>query len=328
MIDRRLVSQTLLYVSVGGLAGLIVCAVLIWAVEGIWHPDQGVTPGMVWGLKSQTIFLFYGIFGLLVGFVVTLIEPVNDLSWKEAFTTQGRWLLLGALFGYIGMMIGAFAGEWVFDRMVAAGGTGGKALSILGQEIGMLLLGLSFGSCVGFVDRLRTGSMDRLIAGSIGGCLGGILAGLIILLPFMPPEAMPIIPSILLALFAAGAIGTVTMMKTDAVLTGMPGNRLKYASPKWRKQLVSDSPLFIGSGMPGRRSRQTGFLIANDLDVVSEHAIIEFDRSVRRWMLRRWSHDAIKLYVNNRALTGDSVAIRDGDVITFGGTRFRFVLTK
>lgn len=327
MIDRRLVSQTLLYTTVGGLAGLLVCAVLIWLVGGMWHPDDDfIRPAMIWGLKSQTIFLYYGIFGLLVGFVVTLIEPVNDSSWKEAFTASGRWLLLGALFGYIGMIVGGFAGEWVFDRMVT---TGSYGMTILGQEIGLLLLGLALGSGIGFVDRLRTGSMDRLVAGSIGGCLGGVLAGAFILLPFVPPELMPILPTILVAMFAAGAIGSVSMMKTDAVLTGMAGNTIfKYSSPNWRKQLVSDSPNFIGSGIPGRRSRQARFLVANDLDVVSEHAIIEFDRRARRWVLRRWSSDAVKLFLNNRALTGDFVTLRDGDVVTFGGTRFRFVLTK
>lgn len=331
VIDRRLMSQTLLYACLGGAAGLFVCAILIWAVEGIWStgPDRMLTADMAWALKSQTILLFYMVLGLVTGFVVMLIEPVNDSSLKEAFASQWRWLLLGGLFGAAGMVLGGFAGEWVFDRMVSAGQGGSKAMTILGRELGMLVLGLGLGAGIGLVDRFRTGSMDRFVAGLIGGSVGGLLAAAVFQFVIPIPEAMPVFPTILLACFAAGAIGSVSMAKTDAVLIGVPGNKIfKYASDMWRKQLASDALNYVGSGLPGRRSRQATFQIANDLDVVSEHAVIKYDKSSRRWMLNRWSPDAVKLLVNRRALAGDAVALRDGDLVTFGGTQFRFVLTK
>jgi len=329
VFDKRLASQTLLYGTVGGLVGLFVCAVFIWLLNTLWHPEMGVAVGMVWGLKIKSILIYYLPLGLLLGFAISLIEPLSDDSFKDAFTVYGKWLLLGTVFGGLGSVVGGFFGEWIFSQLDGLGQVGTNAMTILGRVIGSMVLGLCIGLGLGLVDRLRTHSNDRFKAGLIGGGLGGILSAITFQFFIVWPEAMPIVPIISLTLFAAGAIGTVTYLKTHALLVGHRDNSIfKYAAPTWNKKLLADAPNTIGSGIPGIRMPHVQIQIANDLHVMPEHAIIELNQQTKRWMLARWSMEAVDLYLNNRQLTGDSVPLSDGDLITFGGTSLRLILRK
>jgi hypothetical protein len=320
-INSHLWSQVSLYGLLGALTGVVVCAMFIWSIDSLWHPEGGVPYGTEGDLRFITILLFYLPLGVLLGAVLSAIESVHDSGFKETLAAEWRWLFGGALLGGVGGFAGGYAGEWVMAEIQALPG---EYMSPLGRALGTMVLGLVLGLAVGLTEKLRNGSNDRLLAGVLGGGLGGVAAALVFHFLVHNVELMSILAIVLMAALLAGFIGSVTLMRSAAFLVGVEGNIFKYALG-FEKSLLADSPNVIGSGIPTRSSPNTTFKVAMDRDIQSEHVRLELDTKAHAWLLSAVDEHA-DTFVNGRRLGDGATTIRDGDVITMGGTSFRFTL--
>ncbi len=318
---RHLWTQISLYALVGAAVGVAVVAVFIWPVDSLWHPDGGVRPGTEDHLRSVTILMLYLPLGCLLGLVLGAVESVHDSGVKETLAAEWRWLLAATLLGGAGGFLGGHAGEWVMAEIQALPG---EIMSPLGRGLGTLVLGFGLGTAVGLTEKLRNNSSERLLAGVLGGGLGGIAAALVFHFLVRNVELMSVLAIVLLASLLAGFIGSVTYMRSSAFLEGMEGNIFKYAAG-FEKSLLADAPNVIGSGIPTRFSGRTTFKIAMDRNIQSEHVRLEMDEDARAWVLSVLNEHA-ETYVNGARIESGSKKLWDGDVITLGGTSFRFRL--
>lgn len=325
-VNQHLVSQTGLYGLIGASAGLLVWAALNWHVYHLWHPAGQLSAIVVPGLVFQTILHVYVPLGILLGAAVAVIEPVRDTDLAAALRNEWTWLLRGILLGAAGGLLGGYLGEFVMGRFTA-GADAVTTMRVWARLTGLIVTGLILGAALGLVDKWRTTSNDRLLAGLLGGSAGGLIAGLVFQFLVRRPEVMTVVAVMIFAAFLAGSIGSIMYLQTKARLMGAPQNIFKYREA-WRKNLNADSILFIGSALPTRISQRTNFKIAQDLDIMPEHCTLEYDRQLRRWILARYHPSATELYVNSRPVKDAPVAIRDGDVITVGRTSFRFLLGR
>lgn len=321
----HLTRRVSLYAVLAAACGLIVWIATVWRVAGIWAPGGQALPiGEYDTPKLLTVLLIYGPFGALLGALVAMLEPIQDSSFKDALRNEARWLYVGLGLGFVGAVAGGLVGERVLSAIYEQRHATSHMEAIdQGRFLGTVLVGLILGGCLGLIDRLRSASNERFIAGFAGGAVGGLLAA--VLFRFViSVESLTVLSLIVLGACTAGAIGSITFLQTRAFLFGMKGNISKYGPRKLVKKLMSDAPNRIGSALLGKQSSSTTFKIVHDLNVMPEHAEILCSQRHRLWTLRRLSADATELFLNGRRLLNDPVPLKDGDVIALGGTHFQF----
>lgn len=325
-IDRHLGSQISLYALLGSTAGLLVWGVMNWAVYDMWHAT-GLTREMFSGLQMKTVLMLYMPLGLVLGTMIAMIEPIRDTSWGEALQNDWSWLLRGILLGGVAGFVGGWLGEFVLSAMSdPSAGVDPSGLRPVARLLGVVVFGLVLGTGLGLIDKWRTTSNDRLIAGLLGGGLGALLAGIVFQFLVDAPEVMTVLALMIFGALVAGSIGSISFLQSKAVLVGVSTNIMKYK--EFRRPLLMDTSTFVGSGIPTRTSSRTNFRIAGDQDVMKEHCVIEYDQAARRWILTRFDPRATELLVNRGRVGDQAVAIRDGDLITIGRTTFRFQLER
>jgi len=320
--------QALLYAIVGAGCAFVVWFLTIDVVYATWRPDPGgalqLDEGAVWQLKLRTVLLYYASLGGLLGLALAAIEPIQDTG-IGALRRDARWLLRGAAMGVAGAFAGGVAGEYLMSFLSSLlPGSGSSAiLAALPRAAGAAVLGLFLGTTFGLLDMWRSGSMDRLVSSLTGGVVGGLGAAVAFTYLAQRPSDMSALSLITLAACVLGAIGSVSVLRTEAFLLGQHGNPTKYRLGTYH-QLVADAPNRIGSGGRSEGSLPTHFGIAHDRDVRPEHAVIRRDPRSRQWWLERADVNATELYLNDVRVAEQPVPLRHGDIITFGKIRFQF----
>jgi hypothetical protein len=146
----------------GGLGGL-----LAWTLFGIFGDP-----------KSDTLvgWLLGGLFiGGSIGYFVVGVEAIRDRSLVRFARLASYGLVLGAVGGALGFVVG----EWVNLVVVRAVGAdrSGGALYLLGgmfaRGLGWMVLGLLVGVSEGIAAR----SLGKFSYGAVGGALGGFVGG-------------------------------------------------------------------------------------------------------------------------------------------------------
>ena len=309
-------SQIVLFAIVGMAVALVAWGVFVWPTYSLWHPPGGVDFARVSMMKHETILMLYLPLGLLLGVAVALIQPVWDTSLGSALANERRAILIGALLGAIGVLLGGEAGEYVLDRMQPVW---------LARILGATILGMLLGFALGLAERIRTGSGERLAAGIIGGTIGGALSAAIFQFVRLGVTGMSSVALMLFAACVVGAIGAVTFLQTRVRLVGVSGNGRKY-DVDFSRELYSDSENIVGTALPDRAGQKANFRLY-DTSVLSEHATIRFKGA---WEIRRYNENVHHLYVNEERIATDAYRpLRNGDVIRFGrALKFRFVVER
>lgn len=317
-INSILLSQVLLYAIVGAALALVVVAAVSAPIISIWRDFRADT---VSGTRLLTLLLLYAPLGSALAAGTVFFEPWRTSGFKEAIQTSWMWLLLGILAGGLAMFLGGFLAEWIFLEMVTLGGF---TMAALGRILGMLILGLVMGLVIGIVEKLRTKSNSRLVAGAVGGGFGGLLCGLVFEFLVRSPEAMTVAATSIFAAVFFASIGTVSIIQTSACLLRHPDNTISKYTTGDPITLYTDTPNYIGSALPARNSSLTTIKLAQDYDVASEHAKIEYHKNTNQWILNRISPEAEMIYVRGGRLVGNETVLQSGDEIVFGGIKLVF----
>ncbi len=312
---RFVLSQISLFAIVGTVTALIVWALAIWSVHGIWHPAK-FSVERVWTTKLYTVLVLYLSLGACLGVSVTMVQPVWDSAFGQAIRNEWRWLLLGALLGAVGIVLGGLCGEYVLDR---------HPNHLVGRIVGALVMGLGTGIALGIVEKWRTGSYERLLAGIVGGALGGTIAGVIFQLG---ANSNPAVASALAMMsfggLVTGAIGAVAFLKARAKIVGTPKNTRKY--DRWERELLNDTKNIIGSALT---PSQKATIKIYDQSILPEHAVICYDMGSGEWLIQRYSPAVRDIFVNGDRLTDEVRPLRSGDIIGIGkNLEFRFEVER
>ena len=310
MTRGRLVStQVLLFAIVGMAAALLVWGVMIWFTHRIWHPVGGVSllDDSLRNLKLMTIFMLYLPLGLVLGASVTMIQPVWDSSFFLAVKNEWRWLVLGALLGGAGAVLGGLGGEYVLNKLAPA--------VAAGRILGALTMGVVMGIVLGIVERWRTGSHERLVAGVVGGALGGGLSGIVFQYAPGSSTAMSAISILSFSALVLGTIGAVAFLQTRAKLVGTPEMGRKYAG--FPIYLLNDATNIIGSALTGSQKATTKLY---DQSILAEHAVVSYDRGTGDWRVARYNSNVRDLFVNGERIAGEPRSLRPGDIVRIGKT--------
>lgn len=311
-----LVKRSLAYFIVGYLAGFIA-----WALS-LLFAGVAQTNEQLWLIGVMLIF------GALIGGTVGTVELTVESPQKlRGFFGNFQWFLIGALFGMMGGLLGAFAGRGVFIAL-----TEQIHSPLFGRTCGTFLLGLILGALVGVVEKLRTDSWERftsvVIAGALGGAFTGALRHLLV-------QYVDFVDSFAILLIGFGgvmvsAIAVVTTMRSGAVLLGHADNvsRTPKYGPGFEFLLSSDSRTLIGSGFSDRDSSKTQLKIYDDDLVDSIQAALLF--SDDGWYLAPppgFPEAGEHNYVG-AAKVDAPVKLKHGDIVTFGQTKFHFKLQR
>ena len=149
---------------VGGLAGLLTWAVVVWLADLLrFEEDQA------WIIVTiNTMLMGALIGGLTVGF-----------ADKWAGEVVARWVLLGILFGVAAGFLSGLLCIPVLDNLIE--GNPGSLTDFLGRSLSWLIAGGLIGLVIGLrwfgVNKNR--AVHALLGGMIGGFLGGVLFTLV-----------------------------------------------------------------------------------------------------------------------------------------------------
>jgi hypothetical protein len=145
----------------GGLGGL-----LGWMLLGVFFDARAT------GLDR---FLLAGVLiGGSIGFFVVSVEAIRDRSLIRFNRLATYGLLLGALGGALGMLIGEAVNNFLVRLMGADRGDFLKVMGGMGARgLGWMFLGLAVGMSEGIAAR----SLGKFSYGAVGGTIGGFVGG-------------------------------------------------------------------------------------------------------------------------------------------------------
>ncbi len=302
------------YFVIGSFLGL-----LSWLLS-LFHYGGSELEWMLWMLIP---------FGAFVMGVISITEQIYDGEqgfFKKIgiFVQEFQWFFIGLMLGAIGALVGVFAGRMVFYTLIEQ-----TQAVLFARVCGMFILGILLGAIGGLVELFRMHSRERyfsiVLAGALGGALGGFLRHVLTL--FSGKMDFLGLTIVLFGGILVMAIVVVTRLRTSAKLTGHPDNvGVKYGEG-FEYALPSDSDLWIGSGMRERNSPKTRLKIYADAKVDKIQAAI--GQKEDGWYLIQapeFPRQGQHTYINGKQIKGRT-RIRNGDVLTFGRTKFRFVET-
>ncbi len=284
---------------------------------------------------SYTASFFVGLIsGLIVGLAIGTAESVSMLSRREA----GMSILMGALIGAGGGILGISFGNTVFNIALSlAGGPGiydaiGHSvpesvskhipqatpnlltflLLLIGRGAGWALLG----SLIGLSQGIATGSTKKMINGFVGGLLGGGIGGSVfeILVWIGQTGAAPLSP---------GMIRFITYGITGGSIGLFIGFIEEIAKKAWLVRLVGRNEgkeymIFKPVTILGR-SELVDLPVFGDPDISERHAQIVAQG--QKYFIEDLGSYA-GTYVNGQKITKEM--LHDEDEIVIGKTRFLF----
>lgn len=148
----------------GGLGGL-----LGWMLFGVFaNPAANPNTPAFW----LNLFLGGAVVGGAIGYFVVSVEACRDRSLLRFVRLASYGVLLGALGGAVGMVLG----EWVNFGLVKVFGAG-TILAFLGAMFARGLGWMCLGAAVGVSEGVAARSLGKLSYGTLGGTLGGFIGG-------------------------------------------------------------------------------------------------------------------------------------------------------
>jgi hypothetical protein len=294
----------------GGLGGL-----LGWMLFGIFGdraaPAERVTAQLALG---------GALIGGSIGYLLVGSDALRDRSALRFFRLGTFGLLLGAIGGSLGMVVGDFVHFHLVAWLVEAQGSGktGDTTAQLGnmfaRGIGWVLLGVA----VGFSEGLAARSLGKMSYGTLGGALGGFIGGAIFGLAVEQSrgrEALgPLWSAAGLAILGA-MIGSLSALVQAAF---QPASiRVLRGWQEGREYALARSENVLG------RDEHADIALFRDMQIEKHHAVIR--RQGRQYAVQNVDAKAGQTRVNGEAVKGPC-DLRDGDRIELGGVVLRFQL--
>ena len=276
----------------------------------------------VFGDKSSTSAaqqLLGGAFiGGFVGYLVVGVDAIRDRSLIRFCRLAAYGVILGAIGGALGMVIG----EQVNDALVrglihwrggASRGWIERVGEVLSRGLGWLLLGFAIGLGEGMAARSLAKLRYGMLGGTIGGFIGGILFGLIKVLD-KGSEGMSHV--------WGGAMGLIILGACIGALSALVQAVFQPASVRVLRgwQEGREYSLLKTENLLGR-DEGADIALFRDMRVEKRHALIE--RHGNRFLLRNNASPAEQTRVNDEPVS-QVHELRDGDRVQLGGIVLRF----
>lgn len=307
-------------------------AILAWAsMEPTALLPESSTPGVEVVIPYSYLFVIGLVSGFLIGIALGMAEAAGTLSPRDA----RREILMGALFGAGGGVVGITFGNAVYNAMRALSGGSpyeprlpanlppeARIPSVPGPIVFILMLigrGLGWaliGAFIGLSQGIATSSIRRMVNGTVGGFIGGGIGGSVF-------EILVWLNKGGVTNFPPGIIRFISFSATGGAIGLFIGFAQELAKKAWLVRLVGlnegkqytieKDETVIG------RSELVDVPIFGDPDVAERHAII-MRHGERFYIQDLGSYAGTRL--NDNPVSKE--VLRDRDVITVGKTRLLF----
>jgi hypothetical protein len=288
----------------GGLGGL-----LGWMLFGIFgDPNAGDPEKAAFWLN-----LVVGgvVIGGAIGYFVVSVEALRDSSLLRFVRLASYGVLLGALGGIPGMMVG----EWVNYGLVKLFGAG-TVLAFLGAMFARGLGWMCLGAAVGVSEGIAARSLGKLSYGTIGGTIGGFIGGAFFGGLYLLTRDLGSGASLW------GAVGLVILGACIGSLSALVQGVFQPASVKVMRgwQEGREYPLEKMANLLGR-DEHADIALFRDMKVEKRHATIK--REGNSYVLENNQAPAEWTRVNDEPVPRGR-ALNDGDRIQLGNVILRF----
>jgi hypothetical protein len=290
----------------GGLGGL-----LGWILFGVFG-DRAAP------LEQVTAQLALGgaLIGGSIGYLLVGSDALRDRSALRFFRLATYGLLLGAIGGSLGMVIGDQVHARIVTWLGAPKPGDPMALpgAMLARGLGWVLLGVA----IGFSEGLAARSMGRLSYGVLGGALGGFIGGALFGLAVEHSRSGDTPGPFW------GAAGLVILGAMIGSLSALVQAAFQPASVRVLRgwQEGREYPLVRSESVLGREEH-ADIALFRDMRVEKRHAVIK--QSGRRYVFRNLDAPPAQTLVNGEPVA-DSCDLKDGDRIELGGVALQFRL--
>ncbi len=249
-----------------------------------------------------------------IGYFVVSVEAIRDYSLLRFVRLAAYGVVLGALGGAAGILIG----EGVNYLLVGWLGASRErpVVHLLGAMFARGLGWMFLGVAVGFSEGIAARSLGKFSYGTLGGAIGGFVGGMLFGLALEEVNADGGHASLW------GAIGLIILGACIGSLSALVQSVFQPASVKVLRgwQEGREYPLDKIENLLGR-DEHADIALFRDMKVEKKHAIIQ--RAGQRFRLRNNSAPSEWTRVNDRPVP-QSCDLHDGDRIQLGNIMLRF----
>lgn len=279
--------------ALGGLLG--------WMLFGVFGEK---IPGSV----TANALLGGAIIGGIIGYFVVSVEAIRDGNLLKFARLATYGVVLGALGGAPGMLIGEHA------NFVIGGLADEFFVGVLARGIGWSLLGVAIGMSEGIAAR----SLGKFSYGTLGGAIGGFVGGCLFM--FFYKTAIQFGSTS----YLGNALGLVIMGASIGSLSALVQSVFQPASVRILRgwQEGREYPLEKPANLLGR-AEHADIALFRDMKIEKKHAYIQ--RRGERYVLVNNNAPAEFTLVNETPI-GQSIDLKDGDRIQLGNIVLRFQL--
>jgi hypothetical protein len=301
-----LVSRLYFNAVFGALGGLL--GWMLFGVFGERNPGSQ-TALLLLSYEDLNLLLGGAIIGGVIGYFVVSVEALRDLSLVRFARLASYGVLLGALGGAAGMLVG----DKVNYAFIGVMGDS-LAVRLLARGLGWSLLGMAVGMSEGFAAR----SLGKFSYGTLGGAIGGFIGG--VLFEWFNSEARLQLGTD----YLSQALGLVILGACIGSLSALVQAAFQPASVRVLRgwQEGREYPLDKPASLLGREEH-ADIALFRDMKVEKRHAYIR--RVQERYTLVNNGAPAEQTRVNDQSVT-QSVELADGDRIQLGNVVLRFQL--
>jgi Inner membrane component of T3SS, cytoplasmic domain len=288
----------------GGLGGL-----LGWLLFGVFGAKNPRTDVVALGLTGENLNALLGglLIGGAIGYFVVSVEAFRDRSLVRFARLASYGVVLGALGGAFGMLIGDEVNYVLIDLL------GNNALvTMLARGVGWMFLGVAIGMSEGIAAR----SLGKFSYGTLGGALGGFVGGgLFAMFYLLASQALS-------TTYFWNAMGLLILGACIGSLSALVQAVFQPASVKVMRgwQEGREYPLERPATLLGR-DEHADIALFRDMKVEKRHALIK--RMDGRYILVNHGAPPQHTLVNGSPVPHGR-ELQDGDRIQLGNVLLRF----
>ena len=250
--------------------------------------------------------------GGVIGYFVVSVEAIRDRSLVRFCRLAAYGVVLGALGGAAGMLLGEKVNFKLIEWLGAVRDVKTLLLSVLVRGLGWMFLGIAVGASEGVAAR----SLGKLTYGTIGGALGGFIGGTLYGLAYLKSVEQSNHSGVW------SATGLIILGACIGSLSALVRGVFQPASVKVLRgwQEGREYPLDKTDNLLGR-DEHADIALFRDMKVEKKHAIIQ--REGNRFLLVNNDAPPETTRVNGEPVR-HSCALQDGDRIELGTIILRF----
>src|SRR5579875_3855498 len=293
--------------ALGGLLGWMLFGVFgdknVSDREGFWFSP------LFWQLLGGGAFI-----GGSIGYFVVSVEAIRDYSLLRFARLAAYGVVLGALGGAVGILIGEGVNYLLIGWMGA--GRERPVMHLLGTMAARGLGWMFLGVAVGFSEGIAARSLGKFSYGTLGGAIGGLVGGMLFGLALEMSKAHGGHTS------SWGAVGLIILGACIGSLSALVQSVFQPASVKVLRgwQEGREYPLDKRENLLGR-DEHADIALFRDMKVERKHAIIQ--RIGQGYRLRNNHAPPEWTRVNDQPVL-QSCELHDGDRIQLGNILLRF----